>query len=121
MSPSEASKPGDGMMSGWAGCFLTGKHGLYSDMFWTPLIAQALAVERKKDSEMAGHKVFRHFIQLIQLIRYFHRISVNNSMRFQRSERSLWPSSSTVVSASRCHSNGPKIQHSIAKPSTSRE
>ena len=51
-------------------------------MFWTPLIAQALAVERKKDSEMAGHKVFRHFIQLIQLIRYFHRISVNNSIRF---------------------------------------
>eukprot|EP00438_Fugacium_kawagutii_P023946 Skav236728 [mRNA] locus=scaffold2654:6898:12195:- [translate_table: standard] len=28
------------------------KHGLYSDLFWTPLIAQALAVERKKDSEM---------------------------------------------------------------------
>ena len=34
--------------------FAAGKHGLYSDMFWTPLIAQALAVERKKDSEMAG-------------------------------------------------------------------
>ena len=33
--------------------FLTGKTGLYSDMFWTPLIAQALAIERKKDSEMA--------------------------------------------------------------------
>ena len=33
---------------------LPGKHGFYSDMFWTPLIAQALAVERKKDSEMAG-------------------------------------------------------------------
>ena len=30
-----------------------GKTGLYSDMFWTPLIAQALAIERKKDSEMA--------------------------------------------------------------------
>ncbi|CAL1158156.1 unnamed protein product [Cladocopium goreaui] len=29
-----------------------GKTGLYSDMFWTPLIAQALAIERKKDSEM---------------------------------------------------------------------
>lgn len=68
-------------MSGWAGCFLTGKHGLYSDMFWTPLIAQALAVERKKDSEMAGRKVFRHFIQLIQLIRYFYRILVKDFMR----------------------------------------
>ena len=31
-----------------------GKHGFYSDLFWTPLIAQALAIERKKDSEMAG-------------------------------------------------------------------
>lgn len=29
-----------------------GKHGFYSDLFWTPLIAQALAIERKKDSEM---------------------------------------------------------------------
>ncbi|CAE7442164.1 slc43a2, partial [Symbiodinium pilosum] len=28
------------------------KHGFYSDLFWTPLIAQALAIERKKDSEM---------------------------------------------------------------------
>ena len=34
-------------------CLFPGKTGLYSDMFWTPLIAQALAIERKKDSEMA--------------------------------------------------------------------
>ena len=33
-------------------CCCGGKNGLFSDLFWTPLIAQALLLERKKDSEM---------------------------------------------------------------------
>ena len=109
MGPSEASKPGDGIASWQVNmAFIQ----TCSGRLWLPKLWLSSARRIQKWLGTKFSDTLSNWFNWSNIFAESHWIIPWDSMRFQRSERSLWPLSSTVVSASRCHSNGPKIQHS---------